>query len=317
MSFLTDWFASPPPDAAVEIARGRVSVGVVTWRDGTATLAGHASEAVPLDLITPSLTGANITDRATVAAAVSRLFAGLGIKPLRVALVVPDSIAKVSLVRLENPPARHDDLAQIVRWHMRKTMSFPIEDAVVSFVPGASSPEGGREFLVTVARRAAVAEYESVIAATGAEPGVVDLATISLLNLCLGSIPSPTGDWLLVQGRPDSTSIAIMRGMDLVFFRNRTEDEAGSLADLVQQTAMYFQDRLSGTGFTRVVLAGGATGDAVRRSIEERLGTSVETIDLGRAVRLTDRIGVSPELLDALGPAVGMALRAGRTGEAA
>lgn len=317
MSFLTDWFASPAPDAAVEIAQGRVSVAVVTWRDGVATLASHASESLPPDAVTPSLTGTNIADRAAVSGAVTRLFARLDIKPVRVALVVPDSVAKVSLVHFENPPARADDLAQMVRWQMRKTMSFPIDEAVVTFVPGQAVSSGGREFLVTVARRAAVAEYEAVLTAAGAEPGVVDLATVSLLNLCLGSVPPPSGDWLLVQERADSTSIAIMRGEDLVFYRNRSEDEAGSLADLVQQTAMYYQDRLAGAGFARVVVAGSAASDAIRRSIEERLGASVDTIDLGRVVRLTDRITVSPDVLDALGPVTGISLRAGRSGEAA
>ena len=148
MSFLTDWFASPAPDAAVEIAQGRVSVAVVTWRDGVATLASHASESLPPDAVTPSLTGTNIADRAAVSGAVTRLFARLDIKPVRVALVVPDSVAKVSLVHFENPPARADDLAQMVRWQMRKTMSFPIDEAVVTFVPGQAVSSGGREFLV-------------------------------------------------------------------------------------------------------------------------------------------------------------------------
>jgi hypothetical protein len=49
---------------------------------------------------------------------------------------------------------------------------------------------------------------------------------------------------------------------------------------MVHQTAMYYQDRLEGRGFSRVLLAGsgrvpGAV-DIARRDLEERLGTRVE-----------------------------------------
>ena len=41
----------------------------------------------------------------------------------------------------------------------------------------------------------------------------------------------PPGDWLLVHVRVDSTSIAIMRGSDVIFYRNRSEGEAETLTD--------------------------------------------------------------------------------------
>ena len=80
--------------------------------------------------------------------------------------------------------------------------------------------------------------------------------------------------------RPTYTSIAIVRGEDVIFFRNRPEGDDESLTDLVHQTAMYYQDRLAGRGFSRVLLAGsgrvpGAV-DIARRDLEERLGTTVE-----------------------------------------
>jgi hypothetical protein len=85
----------------------------------------------------------------------------------------------------------------------------------------------------------------------------------------------------------------------------------------VHQTAMYYEDRLKGAGFGRVILAG-ATGagaahagdfDDLRKRFERRLNTSVETIDPRHAASLTDRIAAAPALLDALAPLVGMLLR--------
>ena len=53
----------------------------------------------------PSLTAANIHDRAAVVAALDRVLERVG-RPRRIGLVVPDSVAKVSLVRFEQVPAR-------------------------------------------------------------------------------------------------------------------------------------------------------------------------------------------------------------------
>jgi hypothetical protein len=149
----------------------------------------------------------------------------------------------------------------------------------------------------------------------GAHAGAVDLASFNLVNAVLaGGDGAREGDWLLVHVTPEYSSLAILRGADLIFFRNRLAEDEGSLADLVHQTAMYYEDRLGGGGFTRVVLAGSAAlggerAEIVRRSIEERLGARVEPIDPRPAVQLRDRISAGPELLDLLAPPVGMVLR--------
>ena len=121
---------------------------------------------------------------------------------------------------------------------------------------------------------------------------------------------------MLVNVALDYASIAIMRGPHLIFFRNRGAETDGTLPDLVHQTAMYYEDRLSGAGFRRVMLCGAssvgsrqADVEQIRRSLEERLSTVVETVDPREAAALTDRIGAGPALLDTLAPLVGVLLR--------
>jgi Tfp pilus assembly PilM family ATPase len=122
-------------------------------------------------------------------------------------------------------------------------------------------------------------------------------------------------DWLLVNVAADSASIALLRGPHLIFFRNRSAESDGTLADLVHQTAMYYEDRLQGGGFSRVLLAGGASVrvaadlDQVRRSLAERLTTPVDAVDPRAAAAIADRIAASPALLDMLAPVVGLLLR--------
>jgi hypothetical protein len=123
------------------------------------------------------------------------------------------------------------------------------------------------------------------------------------------------GDWLLVHVTDTYLTLAVMRDNALLFFRNRGQEE-GSLADLIHQTAMYYEDRLNGGGFGRVLIAGSARlpggADSIRRGLEDRLRVSVEAVDPRTAAALQDRIGASPELLDVLAPLVGMLTREGK-----
>jgi len=315
MSILTSLRESAAPAVAVEIAAGRVSAASLDWRGGQPVVAAHASESLPDGALVPSLTAANAVDRRAVTEALSRLLEKVG-RPRRIGLILPDVVGRVSIVRFEQVPARVQDLDQLVRWQVRKSAPFAIEEAQVSYVPGLSAADG-HEFVVTLAKRDVIEEYEQLCAAAGAHAGIVDLTTLNVINAVLAGSGAPTGDWLLVNIADDYTSIALLRGPALIFFRNRAADTDGTLADLVHQSAMYYEDRLHGGGFSRVIVAGASAAgaqqasaiDELRRSLEERLRTPVETVDPRTAAALTDRIVAAPALLDTLTPLVGLLLR--------
>ncbi len=312
MNLFASWLASPPPDAAIEIAADRVTAAVVDLRGGGAAVSGYASEPLRPGVVTPSLTGTNVQDRHAVIGAIQRVIENLGSRPRRVALVVPDTAVKVSLLRFDNVPSRRDDFEQLLRWQLRKAAPFPVETAAVTYSAALAPPEGGREFVVEVARRECVREYESVCEDAGLYAGLVDIATFSLLGIFAGA-NAADGDWLLIHVRPDYTSIAIVRDGSVIFYRNRPEDGQEGLPDLVHQTSMYYQDRLSGGSFGRVYLAGGGRApgiaEAARKGIEERLGVAVQPLDPTRAASLSDRISAPPELMDVLGPVIGLLCR--------
>jgi Tfp pilus assembly PilM family ATPase len=286
-------------------------------RDRTLAVSAHAIEHLPPGAVVPGLNSSNIADTRAVASALQRVFERMGIRPKRVALAVPDMVAKVSLLKFEKVPDRAHDLDELIRWQVRKAAPFRIEDAQLSYVPGLKLPDGSTEFVVVMARNDIIREYEAVCGAAGAQAGIVDLATFNAINAVLAGSEAPTGDWLLVHVTHEDATMAILRGEHLVSFRNRSAEGDGSLADMVHQTAMYYEDRLSGAGFSRVVLAGGGASDGdgaedaeyLRRALEQRLGTRVDTIDPRSAATLTDRIAADTELLDALAPLVGLLAR--------
>jgi Tfp pilus assembly PilM family ATPase len=311
---LSDFFQTPAPDVALEIDHRRVAAAKLAWRGGQAVIVAHASEALAPGLVTPGLAALNISDVPAVSQAIARVLGQLGGKPSQVALLVPDTVAKVSLLKLEKVPPRAADLQEIVRWQVRKTAPFPIEQAVVSVSLGARDADGAGEFVVALSRHDVIHQYEQACLMAGAHAGLVDLSTFGVINGILAGASAPAGDWLLVHVTDAYLTLAVMRDSSLLFFRNREEAE-GTLADLIHQTAMYYEDRLKGGGFARVLIAGGASlpgAESVRRGLEERLGVSVDAVDPRGAAALQDRIGASPDLLDVLSPLVGMLLREGK-----
>ena len=106
MSVFSDWLSlrnAPPPGVAVEIAAQRVSAASLEMRGGRPVVAAHAVEPLPEGALVPSLTAANMRDRTAVLAALGRVLERVG-RPRRIGLIVPDPVAKVSLVRFEQVP---------------------------------------------------------------------------------------------------------------------------------------------------------------------------------------------------------------------
>ena len=316
-SFLSEVFASAPVPAAVEISARRVTAISLSAKGSSRTITSHSTEALDDGLVTPSLNATNVHDHKALADAVRVAVDRLSPRPRRIALVLPDTVAKVSLLRFEKAPPRVQDLDQLIKWQMRKAAPFRIEDAQLAWTESGLTAGGGHEYLVVLARRDIIESYERACDAAGLYAGLVDIASLNLVNAVLATQPTTaSGDWLLIHVAPGYATIAIVRAGRIIFFRNRPAEGSGpaDLSDLVHQTAMYHEDRLEGGAFTRAVVSGASAYGAeaverIRRQIEERLGMRAELLDVRAGVTLRDRIVASPELIDSLAPAAGILLR--------
>jgi len=301
-----------PPSVAIEIAAGRVTVAELGRGAAGPVVSAFASESLPAGVVAPSLTEPNITDTPAVTGAIRQAFEKAGLRPpRRAALVVPDSVARVSLLTFEQLPSKPADVDELIRWQIRKATPFPLDSARVAHVVTHQEP-GETTLAAIVARIDVIAQYERAVTALGIQPGIVDLASVNVVNAVLAGGAAPAGDWLLVCVAQESTSLVIVRSGELVFYRHRLAIDEEPLGALVHQTAMYHEDRLSGGKFARVWLCGStwaASGDAVRREISQRLGVEAEPVDVRVAATFGDRIGVRPEVLDAIAAPLGVLLR--------
>ena len=307
----SSWLAAAPPTVAIEIASRRVTVAGLGGSATHPVVTAQASEPLPEAAVVPALSGVNIAQPDAVTGALTRALARAGLTSTRrAALIVPDSLARVSLFPLEQVPSRADELDELIRWQLRKAMPFPIDGAQISHFT-ASTVGTTTTVAAVAARREVIAEYEGIAAAAGIHTGLVDLASFNIMNAVVGAGAAPAGDWLLVHLAAEATTLAILRGDALLFYRHRTAVDEESLGSLVHQTAMYHEDRLSGGAFERVWVSGGGLGtDSARKEIADRLGVPASTVDVRSAAALPDRTSEPPaELLDALAAPIGILIR--------
>ena len=311
----------PGATAALEIASTHVAVATVAWGRTGPRLTGHARRPLPGGAVTPHVTEDNIHEGKVVAAAIRDVLDQLPKRPARVALAVPDAVAKVSFVQLEQVPARRADLHRLVAWQVKKAAPFRLEDAQMAFTAGAPHGTRGRQFVVTLVKRTIVQTYESVCADAGVHAGVVDLTSFNVINAVLAA-PPDDADWLFMYRAPDYCTLAILRGEHPIFFRSRPAADETMLTDLVYQTAMYYEDHLARSDaqrLTRSVLVDATPEGAsevsdsaadrrrVSRMLEDRLHTRVD--DVSSAPGLGWGTNVARSMISCLAAPVGLLLR--------
>lgn len=311
-----------PPVALAIDSDGAVLVRLKPRRRGGARFESHAERSLDPETIPASIFQGMARLPESLGARLREVFEASGTRPGRVSLVLPDNLAKISLLHLPERPASARDLEELVRSRMRRAIPFRLEEARFSHQVLAGVG-GGVTVLVVLVRRALVEGLEGAIEGIGGRVGVVDLATSNLVNLCLGRIDEASrdgSDIALFNEAGRYFSLVILRGGRLVFFRCKTlgEDPAGGrpngeLTRELVSSLSYYREKLDGQGI----------GTLFARTVSgppDGFGDAFATIDPGRVVPIEpladlDTTGgptIDPRLAQRLAPAIGAALGRGR-----
>lgn len=238
-----------------------------------------------------------------------------------VSLLLPDSVARVSLLDFPDLPLRRREILPLVRFRLQKTIPFRMDDAVLEYSTIGRRPDGTARLLAVLLHRNVLAQYEELLRGLGMQPGLVDLSSLNLLNLCRGglgpSVPD-SEDWLLANLTEDFLTLVILRGEEIVFFRCKGRQSlsdrnglsaAGALRELRGSLA-YYKEKLDGRGVTRCfVRTEAGRDDTFHRGLSDATGIEAETLDpIGSLDLSSDLDRPDLDLAQRLVPLVGMAL---------
>lgn len=305
------------PDVALEMERGQaVLVRLRRRRGGRARLESHAESALPEGDAEAGMLRASLKAPEEAARRLSRLFETAGTRPGKLVLVVPDSLARVSLLSLPERPASRKHLLEILRFKLRRTVPFRLEEAVLAHQVLAGDGRGAT-VLAALALRSAIESYEAAVEAAGGRPGLVELCSLSLFNLCrreLARLGEGERDAGLLNYTPTYFTLLLTRGRRLLFYRCKSlglaDHEAGFGGVVARELATslsYYREKLGGPGLEAVLVRSAARPIAELQEILGHLGVE-RAVPVDPAAALSngdpsDRL--DPRLAQRLAPSVG------------
>lgn len=188
-------------------------------------------------------------------------------------MVIPDYAARMAILDFEEFPQGEEERAALIRFRLRKTVPFHIDEAQLSYGVQVNEPRRVEVLAVAIARPI-LDEYEGIFLDAGYRVGLVTTSCLATLRLCasgdkaLTLLAKAAGSHLSVL-LLEQNRVRLVRCLDLSGTDGEAPDrEENTVLPLLQQTLAYAEDQV-GQPVGRVLLCGfGAAA--------ETLGTLVQ-----------------------------------------
>ncbi|MCI0423420.1 MAG: hypothetical protein L0312_30090 [Acidobacteria bacterium] len=277
---------------------------------------------LPEGLVSPSLVRPNIAALPDFIAALKSALAKAEIKTARISLALPDASAKVSLHPLDTLPGNDHEKQQLLRWKLKKTVPFNIEEAHVALLDYKFA--NGKHLVLTVCiHQEVLAQYEEAFQKLGIHPGYICLSSFAAFEL-LSRLEPDLGQRsvLLLRARASGVSSLIAQEGRVVFFRQTELDdgasetsmgaasETASLPDLfdeIHPCVTYYQDKLSSQPLDKIYVACAQDPpQALLSSLSDRFRSPVLNLDPLRVFQSPNAAALR-SFKNALMPSLGLA----------
>jgi type IV pilus assembly protein PilM len=258
---ITDFFNPQVPLWACELTAKHVIIAGVNSRRN------KISDKFAAELST----GKEIKDARPL---VQALLSEVKFKGSEIAVVVPDSTARIAFLTVENPSNNPEEQQTFIRWKLKKSIPFDVDAAQVAYrILGPHRGGPGVDVLVALSPRSVVREYEAIFDALDIHAGTVLPSTLAALNV----FTPPSGDALFVKVAPDCVTTNVFQGRRIQFYRRVTDT---SLYDAIYPTVLYYQDKLGGNALQHSYVCG-YDGDLQMslEQVQEKLGLSAQRVE--------------------------------------
>jgi type IV pilus assembly protein PilM len=235
----------------------------------------HTSRPLAAGCLSPGLTASNVFDREGLRQAVRGVLDPVTRRSKDVIVVLPDAAVRVALLDFESLPDKESDAQALVRFRLRKTLPFDVEQAAVSYHVQMrdSRPEAGAtQVVAAVAPQSVVEEYESAFRDAGYNPGVVMPSMVAALGVVDARRPT-----LVVKTDAVTTTVAIVDQHQLRLIRileNKPGTSGEQLAEEIYPSVVFFQDTC-GADLERVLIGGQSPVVGLDAALETQTGLRV------------------------------------------
>ncbi len=262
----------PRPRVACEISAERVVAGRAA--ESSQVLEAAATRSLPDGSLAPGLQQTNVAGREAMVAALRDSLSAVAGRSRDICLVIPDATTRVMLLDFESLPEKHEEADAVVRFRLKKSLPFDVEQAAVSFDrQGTGNPV---RVVAAVTPRGVLEEYESLVRDAGFNPGAVLPSMIAALGVVDASRPA-----MVIKVERGTTTFAIVDQNQLLLYRaleNGGSAVTGeSLVDDVNTSLVYFEDRYA-VGVDRLLVAGVQSTQALQDAFSPTANLRVEEL---------------------------------------
>jgi len=286
---MANWLSDPPPDHVFEISEFALA-GVsprqpeLQNRERFKDRGLTASPSLP-NLIRPQL----------YRDALPKVSAGNGARRMTTALVIPDYAVRMAILDFEEFPAKDEERLSLLRFRLRKTVPFHIEEARLSYSI-QDSRSGHYEILAVAIANPILHEYESIFVEAGHRVGMVVPSLLASLQFCE---TAPEGITLLAKSAGSTLSIGLIEQGQLRLVRcidlssEDHDSQSGSPSfPVLQQTLAFAEDQLE-QKVNRVVLCGfGPETGAIGEQMEQEFGIPYSPVNSRFGPALSENSGL-------------------------
>lgn len=264
----------PPPEFAFEISSEGLA-WAATARPSETNIREFPAEVLRVNPVKP-----NFSDALALTQAIRECVAPASRPAVRLAvLVLPDYCARVAVLDFDSFPPLVEEQLALVRFRMKRTVPFDIEDAVVACYPQARRSGAKGIDVVTVAiSREIASQYTVPFHSAGFQCGLITLSGLAALSLD-DSNPDTAAQWIQVKLAGRALTVCLVDQGALRMFRCVELDHAtvGEMVEVLGPTLAYAEDELGGRP-SRLRLCGFGGREQDGDALAAELDLSVERV---------------------------------------
>jgi type IV pilus assembly protein PilM len=261
--------AMPHPSLVIEISSTHVAAA--QWSKVGGHLEAHAIEPLPIGAVMASPVDANVIQPEAVRSALRKVLNRVPPRGAPMVLLIPDPVVRVFILPFETLPRRADEALPLLRWRLKKSVPFDVDETVVSWMR-QTGKEGALEVVAAVARQRIVREYEDLVEPLDVKSRVILSSTLSILPLLPDS-----GSTLLVRMSGTTMTTVIVRESNLSIYRSTemASDPAAldvqAMLDEIFPAVAFYQDTWGDSPDRGRITGFGAREEVFRRALAGEL----------------------------------------------
>jgi type IV pilus assembly protein PilM len=261
--------AMPHPSLVIEISSTHVAAA--QWSKVGGHLEAHAIEPLPIGAVMASPVDANVIQPEAVRSALRKVLNRVPPRGAPMVLLIPDPVVRVFILPFETLPRRADEALPLLRWRLKKSVPFDVDETVVSWMR-QTGKEGALEVVAAVARQRIVREYEDLVEPLDVKSRVILSSTLSILPLLPDS-----GSTLLVRMSGKTMTTVIVRESNLSIYRSTemASDPAAldvqAMLDEIFPAVAFYQDTWGDSPDRGRITGFGAREEVFRRALAGEL----------------------------------------------